>query len=178
MSNNFKRRAKQVEKLKDELEDRAERSLKASMKLTTEQLQWKLAQNQSVATGHLYENIDPRPMPSDEGKVIVKRGIYAPDYWRFLEYGTGIYTGRSYSGASPRAPVNAIYMWIREKGIVPKPGGSADTQLELAFAIAESLETGAHSHPFVRPTWRGPAGREAVIRNLKRDMGRALNRAF
>jgi HK97 gp10 family phage protein len=174
----FGEAAGKVGRLKKELDARAEKALNSSMNDVEDELERQISLNDSNATGHLKGHINTIPGTKDRPNQIASRMIVGPDYWRFLEYGTGIYTSRGYSAASPGAPYHAILRWVRAKGITPRPDGPADTQEEVAAAIANSISTGTQSHPFVRPVWRGPKGRDYVIDLVGRAMQRAVDRAF
>lgn len=169
--------SKKVQDLKQNLEDAAEDSLERSMDTVHDNLEHHLRASDSVATGTLLKSILTLPSPPQTPGFTGQR-IMAADYWRFLEFGTGIYTGRTYKGPDDRAPIEPILAWVETKGITPDPEGPYDTQYELAEAIAFSIRTGTVSHPFVRPVWRGPFGRDHVINTVMGSMQRALNRSF
>lgn len=168
---------RKVEKLEDELEDSAQKALDVSMGSLEREIKWQLTKQRSIATGTLHSNIRTMKKGSGTGKRIANVGIYGPDYWRFLEYGTGIYTSRGYKAPSGGAPYEDILRWVTAKGITPTED-SIDTQEELAAAIANSITTGTKSHKFVRPAWRGPRGEKQVKQTVFSAMQSAVDRTF
>lgn len=174
----FSRGAKKVQDLKDNLEKAAEDSLERSMDTVKDNLQHQLRANDSVATSTLLRSLSAVPAPLADGRAFTGQQIMAADYWKFVEYGTGIYTGRGYKGPDAHAPIAPILEWVVAKGITPDPEGPYDTQEELARAIAFNTSTGTQQHMFVRPVWRGPFGRDHVINAVSSAMQRQIDRSF
>lgn len=164
-----------VQDMKDDLETAADRGLESSMDTVVSALQGQLRANDSVSTRTLLQGLTSVDGPLDSSAAMASQQIRAPDYWKYLEYGTGIYTGRTYKAPDERAPLDPILNWVVSKGILPDPHGPYDTQTELAEAIAFSIGTGTEQHMFVRPVWRGPFGRDLVINTVKNTMESAVD---
>lgn len=170
--------AKKIQKLKSRLKDYGERGLDSSMESVSRTMGHYLEANRSEATGALRNSLTVTEGPLDGSGIFSSRQIYALDYWKYLEFGTGIYTSRGYKAPGGGAPFVPIYEWIVAKGITPDPTGPYETQRELAYAISDSLSKGTEQHKFVRPVWRGPVGKEKVIKTVKKSMEIAIRRTI
>lgn len=179
MSNNFGSVRDSVEKLKDNIERNVSEAVHASMSENTGGVAWalklKLKQNNSDATGTLRRSIRKVQLPPTSSKEFIRVGILAAPYWKYHEYGTGIYTSGGYS-APDMAPYQPIYRWIVAKGITPRPSSEdIHTQADLAYAIQRSVSRGTHSKPFARPVWRSKAGKDNVRRAIQEAISEAIN---
>jgi hypothetical protein len=179
MTNNISSVQRSVEKLKDNIKDNVEEAVHDSMGEGTGGVAWalklKLRQNRSDATHTLRRSITKVPLPPSSSNEFVRVGIVAAPYWKYHEFGTGIYTSRGYS-APDVAPYQPIYRWIRAKGITPRPSSDdINTQADLAYAIQRSVSRGTQSKPFVRPVWRSKAGKENVRKAIDEAVNEAIN---
>jgi len=179
--------ARAVENLRDRLGDDIEDEVDGATEGIGADLRRRLSLEGSVATRTLRRSLYPEP--SDEVTVsplVVSRQISAPDYWKYVEYGTGtkgegLYDSPSgsdsNSNADSRTLYDAILAWIIAKNIQPR-SDDIGGQYELAEVISRQIvNSGTESHPFVRPTLRGDNGRDRVERAIKRAMRRAKRRS-
>lgn len=164
MSSNLDRTAKKVQKLKDNIEEETERGLAIGMGRLLGHMKHRLAVNRSVATGTLYKGLEADRAADPVPETYATWEITGPDYWRFLEFGTGM--GSKYKAPSPQSPIIPIYEWVVAKGIVPDPTGPYDTQWQLAGAIAADTSSGTKQHKFARPAWRGANGHRAIVEEV------------
>jgi len=173
--------ASQVTDLADDLDDGIESAVDDGMDDTARQVQTNIKANDSVATGRLYLNAESERV-THSPKTVVARRISVPGVYKFVEYGTGLFSEKGYDspdGPSPRMLEN-LQDWIEDKGIT---GDYYDEQRTddgdpspLAWAIASSIvEFGNRSHPFLRPAWYGSLhGR----RHVKSEVESAINKAI
>lgn len=168
----FGKASKKVEDLKDEIRDRTAEALEDSMEDVERQLEWKIKQQDSDATGTLRRSLDTDTFPGT-GPVVANSQITGAYYWKYLEYGTGV--GSPYPAPDHRAPYLPIYRWVVAQGITPRPDTPYDTQAELASAIQYTIGTGTYSNPFVRPIWRGKYGRSHVADSVGDALNDAVN---
>jgi len=166
--------AERVNDLKDEIKDKTEDALDSSMKNVERQMRWNLYRQDAVATKYLINSIDMDrtnvlDVPEVKvGDIYATRRIHSDaDYWKYVEFGTGIYTGRNYkhSGIPPYTP---IYRWVVAKGISPRADSDLTTQAEVARAIQMSMANsrGIRGQPFARPAWRAPTGKRNVVDSI------------
>jgi len=174
MSSNIKSIAKRVDELKDDIKEKTEDALDSSMKNVERQMRWNLYRKDAVATKYLINSIEMDRTNVLDVDEVEFADIYATrrigssaDYWKYVEFGTGIYTGRDYkhSGIPPYLP---IYRWVVAKGISPRPGSDLTTQAEVARAIQMSMANsrGIRGQPFARPAWRAPTGKRNVVDSI------------
>jgi len=167
--------AASVNKLKDDIEDEVEDAVGDSMDDVAQSMRWKIEENDSDATGVLKSSIRALPERTPSSREIARISIIGAEHWKYVEYGTGVYTSPKRPFESPDvAPYQPIYRWIVASGITPRPSGDADNQAELAYAIQRSISKGTHSHPFVRPVWRGRNGKGHVQDSISRAVAKAL----
>lgn len=176
MTSDFKRAASRVKKLEHRMGAEIEDGLEDGVEDMVSEMKRHLARQGSVASGTLIRGIHQVTEPDVVPGAAAGQLIFGPNYWRYLEFGTGM--GSKYKAASPQAPVEPIHRWIVAKGILPDPTGPYDTQLELARRIAETAGTSTEAHPFIRPTWRGPRGKERIVKRVGDGMERAVDRSF
>jgi len=94
----------------------------------------KVSSNRSVASGHLRNSFKISEL-SENGYVVEMAG-----------YGQIVDEGRRRGSMPPTTP---ILSWIREKGISPKSGQTAE---QLSFAIAMGIKNkGIRPKPFIMP---------------------------
>lgn len=170
--------AKKVQKLKYNIKEETDRSLEDAMQDVVRTMRRFLRKNDSVATRTLLEGIRTFEGPESDPIAYTSQHVVGPEYWRFLEFGTGIYTSRGYKAPGGHAPISDIETWVRAKGIVPEPDGPYDTQEELAEAIAFDITRGTRSHPFVRPSWRSLQGKRHVKESVEDGIGNAIRVTF
>lgn len=163
----FKNTARSVDDLKDNIRENVRKEMYEACGNVVQALRWKIEKNDSDATGVLQDSLDVEPGLTGGTRTFARFHIIGAPHWKYLEYGTGRYTGRNYS-APEIAPYVPIYRWIVASGITPRPDGPADNQIELAHVIARSISTGTRPHPFARPVWRGPNG-ESYIKESVED---------
>jgi hypothetical protein len=177
MGMSYKRGAKKVDELKDQLDSRIEDAVEDSMADVSDEMSRQLRLNDSVARRVLVNAIVDAQTTIERPNAIVSHGVYGPSFWKYLEYGTGIRgEGRYDSPIVP--PFEKILTWIVEKDIQPYADG-IDSQYELASVIQDTIAlVGTYSHPFVRPTWRGPRGKEHVRGSVESAMDTAVQRSF
>jgi len=170
--------ARAVENLRDRLGDDIEDEVDEATEGIGADLRRRLSLEGSVATRTLRRSLYPEP--SDEVTVsplVVSRQISAPDYWKYVEYGTGT-KGEGLYDSPDHPPYDPILNWIIAKNIQPR-SDDIGGQYELAEVISrEIVNSGTESHPFVRPTLRGDNGRDRVERAIKRAMRRAKRRSI
>jgi len=169
MVSGFKKAARKVEKAADELPDRIEEQLHDGTESLKDEMQRQLRINGSVATGTLVNSLTAIPNPPS-GRGFASAEIRGADYWKYVEFGTGRYTGRGYKAPSPMANYGRIMQWVIAQGITPEPGSPYDTQSDVAWAIANSLSTGQQQHKFARPSIRGPRGKRAIRNRIHMAM--------
>lgn len=174
MSSNADKIAAKVQKLKDDIEDETERGLAVGMGRLLGAMKHRLIVNRSIATGTLLRGLELERAAAEHPEAYAAMEIVGPDYWRFLEFGTG--RGSKYKAADPQSPIMPIFEWIEAKGILPDPTGPYDTQWQLAKAIAADTSTGTKQHKFARPAWRGRHGRDAIVDEVGDGVDRALAR--
>jgi len=171
----FGRAAQKVEEIRESLEDELMDALARSMADVAWQLRAELYKQDSVASANLWESIDVERTSGYTNLTARGVAISAAPYWKYVEYGTGIYSGRGYKAASPGPPYDDIYEWVVAKGITPRPDGPAETQEELAGAIQNSLSLGTQQHRFARPVWRSQRGKDHVEREVKKAVTKAIH---
>lgn len=171
MTDNIGSVQRSVEDLKDDIKDNVKEAMRDSMGDRSRGVVWalklKLKENNSDATGTLRRSLTTVELPRGSSNELIRIGVKAAPYWKYHEFGTGIYTSRGYS-APDVAPYQPIYRWIVAKGITPRPSSeNIDNQADLAYAIQRSISRGTQSKPFVRPVWRGKAGKDRVRRAVQ-----------
>jgi len=130
-----------------------------------------LRKNDSVARPCLITDIDTGLYPSDE---MVSRSVDMPEWAKFLEHGTGIYSDEGYPAPS-QPPYAAIREWFTEKGLEPLTG---DVDASSALIAEQISEEGSEAHKFIDPVWTGPFGRDYIVHKNAQAQRKALRRAF
>lgn len=166
--------ARAVDDLKDDIEDNIEAALESSFDDVIRQMQYELKKDNTIATRELIESLDDVAQVTP-GDLVAARAIVGAPYWKFVEFGTGIYTspkrGYSAAGIPPFVP---IYRWVVAKGITPRPDTNYTTQAEVAGAIQHSMSEGTPQQPFARPAWRGRRGKRHVQQSIENAISRAI----
>lgn len=165
-----------VDDLIDDLEDGIDESTESGMETAAREVRRRVDDNDSIATGTLYGALaeEPTEQPTGGG-IVAHQTIEIPDQYKPLEYGTGRYG--PYPAPDPKPPLEDILTWVVAKGITPRSSGPYETQIGLAKAIQETIGMmGNRPHPFARPGWYGPRGREHVKREIASGMSRAVRR--
>lgn len=181
MTSDFEQMAKQVNNLRDNLEDEHERATEDAMSDMRGMVQGEIRKQDSVARGVLVSDV--RATATTNYETFVEQSVHVPEWAKYLEHGTGqrgqrdvLPDGETYAAPDPVPPIEHIITWIVEKGITPT---EYDTVYGLASAIQDTIGmVGTFAHPFLRTTWWGPFGYQHVIDANVNAMSRALRRSI
>lgn len=157
-------------KMKKEVKPRLAEAAHDSLVDTSRQMNVELIKSDAVASHETRRSLNVQRSSTTPPKAFVQYEITGAPWWKYIEFGTGIYTTRGYSAADPFPPFKPIYQWVLAKGITPDPDSDNNTQEEVAYAIQRSLSTGTPMQRFVRPTWRGPRGKSHLVREIERTI--------
>lgn len=175
----FGKGAEKVRDFRDRLGDEITDSVQDSTSNLARELRRRLTYQNSVASRTLISALYPDT--NETSQYLTDERITAPDYWKYVEYGTGLQGDGRYespSGGGGGTLYNAILAWIVAKGIQPRRDDISGIY-ELAEVISASIvEEGTEPHPFVRRTFRGPNGKRAITSSVSRAMRRAKRRSF
>jgi hypothetical protein len=163
--------ARKVRDLKDNLEDEHDSATEDGLDRVNEELEAALELNDSVARPFLITDINTGLYPGDE---MVSRSVDMPEWAKFLEHGTGIYSDEGYSAPS-QPPYAAIREWFTEKGLTPLTGDVGASSALIAEQI--SVE-GSEAHKFIDPVWTGPFGMDYIVHRNAQAQQKALRRSF
>ena len=165
--------ATKVRRFRDNLEDEHESATKDAMETVQTELRAALRMNDSVARPVLIHDIREGEHPTDP--QMVSRRVHLPEWAKYLEHGTGIFSDDGYPPPS-NPPFESIRTWFIRKNLTPDKYDSVDS---ASAAIAEQIATiGNERHPFIGPTWDGPFGKSAVVDANKLAIRRAARRSF
>jgi len=163
--------ARKVRDLKDNLESEHDSATEDGLDRVNEELEAALELNDSVARPFLITDIDSGLYPGDE---MVSRSVDMPEWAKFLEHGTGIYSDEGYPAPS-QPPYAAIREWFTAKELEPLTG---DVGASSALIAEQISEEGSEAHTFIDPVWTGPFGRDYIVHKNAQAQRKALRRAF
>jgi len=181
MTRSFNEASKDIVDLRDDLIDRHDDATEDAIDTLQTSVRRNLVEEDSVARSVLLRDIlTGRAIPPDP-QAFTSRAVHLPDWAKYVEHGTGergatdsLRGSIPYPEPSGLPPFDPILTWVIAKNIVSP---EYDSQYALAAAIQETIgERGTFAHPFIRPAWRGPRGRQNIIQQNRRAMRRAVRR--
>jgi len=171
----FREAASKVGAFAEDLGDAIEDEVEAETEDIAAEMRRRLVRDGSVASATLVTALYGEV---GEPTYHASRQITAPEYWKYVEYGTGVSGEGRYDAPSPRPPVQPILRWLARKDIEPR-SDDIDSTVELAEAIATEIgERGTESHPFVRPTYVGRGDARGYADAVEAAMSDAKRRNF
>lgn len=167
MADTFGELAKDVQRFQRSLEDKHQDKTESALDDVRKTLQVALKMNNSVARRWLINDINRGKNP--RSTTFVNERVHLPEWAKYLEHGTGIYSDEGYKAPSV-PPYRPIEIWAKHKATVDESD---------AYAIAQKIAAvGNKPHPFIDPVWRGPLGRQHIINENKDAQREALRRHF
>lgn len=165
--------AKKVKQMSDDLEGEVEDGLDSGATGITANAKEQVELNDSDVHGYLkgsIRNRDDVTTMHEAARVIRANAKYSP----YIEYGTGTFSHTPSAvgsfDAPDNAPVGKIRQWIVRKGIIPRvfdSGNLIEDQRDLSYAIAHTIEElGNRPHPFMRPAYNRPSGKDRTVREV------------
>jgi len=164
--------ATKVRRFRENLEDEHDSATKDGLDRVNEELEAALELNDSVARPFLITDINSGMYPGDE---MVSRSVDMPEWAKFLEHGTGIYSDEGYPAPS-EPPYGHIIEWF-EAPYGPEPL-TGDNWASAKLVAEQISEEGSEAHKFIDPVWTGPFGRDYIVHKNAQAQRKALRRAF
>jgi len=159
--------ADRIKDLADDMDDNFESATDDATNALQNSIRRHLTTNDSVARGQLLRDIR-RTNLAATGNLATSYVVHLPEWAKYLEHGTGE-RGQTdgtrgsipYPSPDPLPPFDPIWTWVVAKNITST---EYESTIALAGAIQETIgQEGTYPRPFIRPAWRGPRGKRAII---------------